>query len=429
MNLLIVGINFAPELTGVGRYSGEMAAWLAGRGHDVTVVTTRPYYPEWRRERGAARFTWGVEHWRGCRVVRCPLYVPQWMSGSRRILHLGSFALSSIPPALVTVMSRPLDVVLGVVPTLLSAPFALATARMAGARAWLHVQDLEIDAAAELGLVKNARVVEGALGIERWLVSRYDLVSTISPAMLEALERKNVARDRLALFPNWVDTDRFFPMTVSGGLRDELRVPDGIPVVLYSGSMGRKQGLETVVAAARLLAAEAQPSPLFLLAGAGPGREELERAAIGLPNLRFLPLQPEERFNEFLNLGDIHLMPQRRDAADLVMPSKLGAVLAAGKPVIATVPPGTQIARTLGDAGLIVPPEDPERLAQAIRELGRESSRRVAMGVAARRIARETFEAETVLTQMESRLLRLADSEYASPAEIPDRTERIKNAR
>lgn len=429
MNLLIVGINFAPELTGVGRYSGEMAAWLAGRGHDVTAVTTRPYYPEWRRERGAARLTWGVEHWRGCRVVRCPLYVPQRMSGSRRILHLGSFALSSIPPALVTVMSRPLDIVLGVVPTLLSAPFALATARMAGARAWLHVQDLEIDAAAELGLVKNARVIEGALGIERWLVSRYDLVSTISPAMLEALERKNVARDRLALFPNWVDTDRFFPMTVSGGLRDELRVPDGIPVVLYSGSMGRKQGLETVVAAARLLAAEAQPSALFLLAGAGPGRVELERAAIGLPNLRFLPLQPEERFNEFLNLGDIHLMPQRRDAADLVMPSKLGAVLAAGKPVIATVPPGTQIARTLGDAGLIVPPEDPERLAQAIRELGRESSRRVAMGVAARRIARETFEAETVLTQMESRLLRLADAEHASAAEIPDRTERIKNAR
>lgn len=429
MNLLIIGINFAPELTGVGRYTGEMAAWLAGRGHDVSVVTTRPYYPEWRRERGAARFTWGMEHWRGCRVVRCPLYVPQRMSGTRRILHLGSFALSSIPPALLTVMSRPLDVVLGVVPTLLSAPFALATARMAGARAWLHVQDLEIDAAAELGLINNARLVDGALGIERWLVSRYDLVSTISLAMLEALERKNVARDRLALFPNWVDTDRFFPMTVPGALRDELGVPEGIPVVLYSGSMGRKQGLETVVAAAHLLAAEAAASPLFLLAGAGPGREELERAATGLPNLRFLPLQPEERFNEFLNLGDIHLMPQRRDAADLVMPSKLAAVLAAGKPVIATVPPSTQIARTLGVAGLIVPPEDPERLAQAIRELAGAPSRRAAMGAAARRIARETFEAETVLTQMESRLLQLADSRHASVAEIADGTEQIKNTR
>lgn len=428
MNLLIIGINFAPELTGVGRYTGEMAAWLAGRGHDVSVVTTRPYYPEWRRGRGARRFTWGVEHWRGCRVVRCPLYVPQRMSGVRRILHLGSFALSSIPPALVTVMSRPLDVVLGVVPTLLSAPLALAAARMAGARAWLHVQDLEIDAAAELGLVKNARVIDGALGIERWLVSRYDLVSTISPAMLEALERKNVTRERLSLFPNWVDTTRFFPMSVPGALRGELGIPDGIPIVLYSGSMGRKQGLETVVTAARLLGAEPAASPLFLLAGAGPGRDELERAAAGLPNLRFLPLQPEERFNEFLNLGDIHLMPQRRDAADLVMPSKLGAILAAGKPVIATVPPGTQIARTLGTAGVVVPPEDPERLAQAIRELVGDASRRVAMGVAARRIARETFEAETVLAQMEARLLRLVDSENASATELPDKTEHIKNA-
>lgn len=429
MNLLIIGINFAPELTGVGRYTGEMAAWLAGRGHDVSVVTTRPYYPEWRRGRGAGRFTWGVEHWRGCRVVRCPLYVPQRMSGTRRILHLGSFALSSIPPALLRLMSRPLDVVLGVMPTLLSAPLALAAARMAGARAWLHVQDLEVDAAAELGLIKNARLIDGALGIERWLVSRYDLVSTISPAMLEALERKNVARDRLSLFPNWVDTTRFFPMNAPGTLRRELGIPDGIPIVLYSGSMGRKQGLETVVAAARLLAAEPAGSPLFLLAGAGPGREELERAAAGLPNLRFLPLQPEERFNEFLNLGDIHLMPQRRDAADLVMPSKLGAVLAAGKPVIATVPPGTQIARTLGAAGGIVPPEDPERLAQAIRELAGDVPRRVAMGAAARRIARETFEAETVLAQMETRLLQLVDTESASAAEISDRTERVKNAR
>jgi colanic acid biosynthesis glycosyl transferase WcaI len=429
MNLLIIGINFAPELTGVGRYTGEMAAWLAGRGHNVSVVTTRPYYPEWRRGRGPGRFTWGVEHWRGCPVVRCPLYVPHRMSGVRRILHLGSFALSSMPPALVTVMSRPLDVVLGVVPTLLSAPLALAAARMAGARAWLHVQDLEIDAAAELGLIKNARLIDGALGIERWLVSRYDLVSTIAPAMLEALERKNVARERLSLFPNWVDTTRFFPMSAPGALRGELGIPDGIPIVLYSGSMGRKQGLETVVTAARLLGAEPAASPLFLLAGAGPGREELERAAAGLPNLRFLPLQPEERFNEFLNLGDIHLMPQRRDAADLVMPSKLGAVLAAGKPVIATVPPGTQIARTLGAASVVVPPEDPERLAQAIRELAGDASRRVAMGVAARRIARETFEAETVLAQMEARLLRFVDSENASAIETPEKTERIKNAR
>jgi putative colanic acid biosynthesis glycosyltransferase WcaI len=428
MHLLIIGINFAPELTGVGRYTGEMAAWLAGRGHDVSVVTTRPYYPEWRRGRGAARFTWGAERWRGCRVVRCPLYVPRQMSGTRRILHLGSFALSSIPPALLTVMARPLDVVLGVVPTLLSAPLALAAARMAGARAWLHVQDLEIDAAAELGLIKNARLIDGALGIERWLTSGYDLVSTISPAMLEALERKNVARDRLALFPNWVDTTRFFPMSASSGLRRELGVPDGMPVVLYSGSMGRKQGLETVVAAARLFAREPAESPLILLAGAGPGREELERAAAGLPNLRFLPLQPEERFNEFLNVGDIHLMPQRRDAADLVMPSKLGAVLAAGKPVIATVPPSSQIARTLGPAGSIVPPEDPERLAYAIRELAGEATRRTAMGAAARRIACESLEAETVLAQMEGRLLRLVDAEHASVAESADRRERVDNA-
>src|SRR5262249_58295907 len=104
--------------------------------------------------------------------------------------------------------------------------------------------------------------------------------------------------------------------------------------------------LEHVVAAARLLVAEPD-SPLFLLAGAGPMRAELERSAMNLPNIRFLPLQPPERFNEFLNVADIHLLPQRREASDLVTPSKLLAILASGRPVIATAPPESEIAANL----------------------------------------------------------------------------------
>ena len=97
MHLLIVGLNFAPELTGIGKYTGEMAAWFAARGHKVSVINTRLYYPEWKRPPGFAAWTWRSETWQGCQVVRCPLYVPQRPTGLRRILHLSSFGLSSIP--------------------------------------------------------------------------------------------------------------------------------------------------------------------------------------------------------------------------------------------------------------------------------------------------------------------------------------------
>src|SRR5260221_14486254 len=130
--------------------------------------------------------------------------------------------------------------------------------------------------------------------------------------------------------------------------------------------MGKKQGLEVIIRAAREPLSLPRTSPLFVLAGDGPARQRLEAEAKDLLNVLFLPLQPEERFNELLNTADVHLLPQRLDAADLVMPSKLGAIFAAGKPVIATVPPASQGAIAVGSGGVIVPPENPKGLAAAV---------------------------------------------------------------
>src|SRR5262249_4840533 len=162
-------------------------------------------------------------------------------------------------------------------------------------------------------------------------------------------------------------------------LRHELGIPTDQCVVLYSGSMGRKQGLEHVIAAARILGENPAVSPLFLLAGAGPMRAELEHSSKAMTNVRFLPLQPAERFNEFLNVGDIPLLPQRRDASALVMPSKLLAILSAGRPVIATAPPDSEVARTIATAGVITPPENSAALAEAIAELAGDAARRQSM--------------------------------------------------
>src|SRR6185437_6951691 len=157
LRILLHGINYSPELTGIGKYSGEMAEWLAARGHGVRVVTAPPYYPAWRVRRDYRAWSYKTEPGTmpdGVRVYRCPVYVPRRPSGRTRLLHLGSFMLSSLPIMLSQTHWRP-DVVLTVEPTLMSSVAGLMAARMAEAVAWLHIQDFEVDAAYVLGLLAS----------------------------------------------------------------------------------------------------------------------------------------------------------------------------------------------------------------------------------------------------------------------------------
>ena len=144
MRVLIVGINFHPELTGIGKYTGELAAYLDGRGHQIRVITTPPYYPHWQVQPGYRGWQYRQEKWQGVWVFRCPLWVPRRLSGIKRLLHLLSFALTSFPVLLGQCSWRP-NLILCIAPTFFNAPFALFTARLSGAKAWLHIQDFELD--------------------------------------------------------------------------------------------------------------------------------------------------------------------------------------------------------------------------------------------------------------------------------------------
>ena len=328
MKILLYGINFSPELTGIGKYTGELAAWLAARGHQVRVVTAPPYYPAWKVASGF-RNRWHTEviHARlaGARrhddagslvVLRCPLWVPRQPGGAKRLLHLASFALSSLPVMLRQVAWRP-DVVWVVEPALFCAPAALAVASLSGARAWLHVQDFELDAAFDLGLLRGKRLRGVVTGAERWLMRGFDVVSTISQRMHQRLLSKGVAPAKARMAVNWVDMAAFaLPSTVGvAAYRQELAIPDGVVVALYSGNMGGKQGLELLADVARLCSEVA-----FVFCGNGAGRADLVARCAGLPNMRFLDLQPLERLPDLLATADIHLLPQKAEAADLVMP-------------------------------------------------------------------------------------------------------------
>jgi colanic acid biosynthesis glycosyl transferase WcaI len=401
LRLLVHGINYAPELTGIGKYTGELCEWLAHRGHEVRVITAPPYYPEWRVPEGYSSRVYRTEMRNGVRVQRCPLWVPRRLSGRRRLLHLASFAAASAPLVAAAAAWRP-HVVLAVEPTLFCAPAAWLLARMCGATAWLHVQDFEFDAALSLGMLPQ-RLAKPVHAMERRVMGAFDRVSTISEKMLAKLAGKGVAADRAVLFPNWVDCTDIHPLTGPSRMRADLGISPEICVALYSGNMGEKQGLEIVIDAAVQL--EKQRNLLFVLCGDGGARASLEARAAGLSNVRWLPLQPAERLNGLLNIADIHLLPQRADAADLVMPSKLTGMLASGRPVLATAHAPTALAKIVTECGVVTPPGDTASFVDALRELERHSIARRALGAAARRYAEQNLHKDAVLMRFETQLL------------------------
>lgn len=392
--ILVAGINYAPENIGTGKYTSEMCEWLSANGHQVRVITAPPYYPAWAvwpeyRGKGFTRHAIN-----GVDVLRGPIWVPAKPRGLTRMLHLGSYAASSALNLLRSWRWKP-DLVINIAPTLASAPAALAYARITGAKAWLHVQDFEVDAAMDMGIVQAGRLRRMALAAERGLLRRFDTVSSISPKMLERLADKGVAWARIVDFPNWADIEAITPLQHVSSYRAELGIADDAVVALYSGNMGLKQGLEIMGEAARALAGEAQLH--FVFGGQGPGREALEQACAGLPNVHFLGLQPTERMAEWLGLADIHLLPQRADVADLVMPSKLTGMLASGRPTLATAAPGTGVAVALQGRGVTTPPGDAPAFAEALRQLARQPQVRRQMGSAAREYAEATLSRHAVL--------------------------------
>ena len=398
MKILIYGINYAPELTGIGKYSAELAEWLAAHGHEVSVVTAPPYYPQWRVHDGYRAGRYQKEERRGVTVRRAPLWVPARPGGLKRLIHLASFAVSSLPSLLRAAAGRP-DLILVVEPALFCAPAAWITARLCGARAWLHIQDYEVDAAFELGLLKGAGLRAVVKRAERWLMRRFDRVSTISQRMLDLALAKGVEPDRAVLLPNWIDVNAITPRAEGGDYRAELGIPANAIVALYSGNMGGKQGLQTLADVARRLNRESRL--WFVFCGQGPEREPLEAACQGLARVVFLDLQPADRLGALLNTADIHLLPQRAGAADLVMPSKLTGMLASGRPVVCGAARGTELASVVARCGLVTAPEDAEAMAEAVRKLSYNAAIRETLGAAARLYALNNLDVDAVLAAAE----------------------------
>lgn len=418
LKLLVHGINYAPEEIGIGKYTGEMVRWLSANGIECQVVTAPPYYPQWRIWDGFTAWAYKREsetvvsssdsQCRDIRVLRCPLWVPKKVSGMKRVLHLASFGISSAPAAIwQALMFRP-DIILTVEPAAFCMPSTWLAAKLSGAKAWLHVQDFEVDAAFELGILKQPLLKKLVLKIEAFWMRRFDRVSSISTAMVDRLKSKEVPESVCSLFPNWVDCESVRPLGDSRQFRKQFSLPEDKFVALYAGNIGAKQGLEIVVDAARRL--ESDPNVHFVICGTGAAYSKIVELAAGLKNLQFLEPQPFEKFNELLNAADVHLLPQRADAADLVMPSKLGGMLSSGRPVVACATEGTQIATVVTGRGIVVAPGDAEAIKNAIALLQADNELYKDQSVQARQYAVDTLSRDAIMADFATQLQNLVSN-------------------
>jgi colanic acid biosynthesis glycosyl transferase WcaI len=415
MKLLILGLNYAPEPTGIAVYTSGMAEFLSAAGHEVEVIAGQPYYPGWRIMPGHGAWTYSRRRENGVDVMRVPHYIPRHPTGLRRVAHHASFAAAAWPPLLTRALTTRPDVIVAIAPSLAAAPMADLAARLCGAKSWLHIQDFEVEAASAMGHIDGKGGLAAlAIGFERAMLTRFDRVSSISPAMCQKLAAKGVPPSRIVALRNWADP-AVRPLATPSIYRDEWRI-ETPHVALYSGTLADKQGLDIILEAARLL--RHRTDLTFIICGDGANRDALTARAAALPNIRLLPLAPRERLGDLLGLATIHLLPQRADAADLVLPSKLANMMASGRPVIATAAPGTGLAREVEDCGIATPPGNATPFAAAITALIDDPARRAALAASACRRAAERWDRDHILTRLETDLLALA-AMSPRPAEQP----------
>ena len=413
MKILIIGINYRPETTGIAPYTSELAEHFVTGGHDVTVLTGFPHYPAWRLEPGERRLR-AEERRNGVRVIRRRHYVPPSQSAMRRAMYEGTFlvhAALSRPP-------RP-DVVLGVIPSLSGGLLARYFAARARTPYGLIFQDMMAPAARQSGIGGGARVAGMTAMLERWAVSKATAVAIASDSFRPYLAGFGVPKRRIVDLPNWSHLTA--PTSTRAATRAKFGWPEECTIVLHAGNMGLKQGLDQVIEAARLADARGMPMK-FVLMGEGSQRTTLEARGRSIERLQFLPFQPEDEVSNVLEAADILLVSERATVIDMSLPSKLTSYFAAGRPIVAAIPPDGSTAREIirSGAGVLVRISDADELIASVARLRDDGDRAAELGAAGRTYAEAALGFDTARERIDRLLeLTVAGRSKAKPSRPP----------
>lgn len=405
MRVIVWGINYAPEFTGIAPHSVALCEFLHSRGHDVEMVTTFAYYPTWQKRPEDRSTLYRSETVKGVPVHRCWHFVPPRVSALKRILHEASFVFTSTLRILA--LPRP-DVFVVVSPPLLLGSAGWLVGQLKRAPFVYHVQDMQPDAAVGLGMLKAGWFIRALYALEAFAYKSAARVSGITRGMLVKFRRKGVPEEKLIYFPNAISLpDHALPIE-----RGLFRKGNGLPaddfLAVYAGNLGVKQGLDVLMDAAQLV----QDKRIrIVICGDGAQRDVLKEQVrtLQLPNVTMLPLQQGENYTALLADADLCFITQQSGSGNSFFPSKLLGLLAQSKPVITVADPESELAEAVveGNFGMNIPPGRPQEVADVLDATASDPERLKNWG-AAGRVYVQQFEKTHVFESFLAELEKLA---------------------
>ncbi len=414
MRILVLGINYSPEKTSVAPFTTGLCEHLVRQGHSVTVVTACPYYPGWRVFDEYRRARFQHETINGVAVHRVWHFIP-WRPSRlwQRLAHDLSFTITAFAAGL---FAGKCDVIYCSCPppTLGLAAYALSQIRRAPFV--IKLTDLATDAALATGIMRDGVAIRMARQLEALVYRKAKAIVCLCQGFIGHLEKRGVDLDKVQLIPDWGDTEKIRPLHDSARFRVEHNIPAHGFLVLHTGNMGKKQGLINALKAAELTRDEQRIC--WLLVGDGEERELLQREVTvrALHQVRLLPLQSMEMLPHMYAEADLLLLNQLSAIEDAVIPSKLLTYMASGRPIVAAVSERSESAQHVLRAccGLVIPPEAPEALAEAVLQLAREPEHRQRLGANGRAYAEAHFTKSAVLNQYDLFFDEIASSGFSS---------------
>ncbi len=401
-HITLIGINFYPEDTAIGLYSTQLAEYLINKGYDVSVITGFPYYPQWKiAENYRNKPRYYTEKHKGIEIFRYKQYVPENPGFLKRIIHLLDFTFGSY---FNLKKIKHTDLVFAVIPFTSDVWLGKKLAQKHKAKLWIHIQDFEFDAAIEAKLSGgNGFLFKILFKIESYLFNQANMASSISHAMIKKLKTKIRPEKNTYLLPNWVDPNAINPQKA----RQHPYLSSEKFKVLYSGNIGQKQDWDLFVQVAG--AFQDNPDIEFVVVGAGAYKETLKKRLEKYPHVSMYDPVPFEELSDLLSSANLHVLFQKNDVIDTVMPSKILGMMASEKPSVMAGNKASEVAQVIEDSkgGFYFDNQDKDLIINQIKDLIKNKEKAVEIGKNARKYIIEHFSSDKILADFEKQITQL----------------------